>query len=531
MIRLFDSASYIGRFPSGDSAHLDASSLLTSMDRLGIERALVNHTLSWQYSPAEGNQVLLEAISGQPRLEACWGISPGSLVDKYGGAEDLETVLLEQKVRAVRVYPRDHVYPLTDWMVDDLFSLLEQRRMVVFMDLDQVFMQVGMYDYDPNGLRHLDWVCRTYPNLSIVLSRVGYRAYQNLLALVRRHTNLYMDLSYFATHQGVEDIVNKFGASRLIFGTSQPLVDPGGALARLQYADLPHGQKEAIGWHNLESMLNRVITIQPEAQKPHFEVPVQVSEMEIIDAHGHLGPYFKFSIPDSDSQGLVRVMDACGVKMAAISSHLAVSGDWHRGNQITLKAVQEFPDRLIGQVVVSPNEPELIRDELTRYIDDLAFRAIKIVPDTHRQPVLAKGYEPVWEFAAERQCLVLSHTFHGSSFDDPGLFRSIAERYPGLPILIVHSGALTAAFEKAIRLAQEYPNLYLDISGSYITGSWIKRMVDILGAERVVFSSDLPFIDQRYSLGRVLYAGLTTYQMHLVLAGNARKLFKLNPNN
>jgi len=34
-------------------------------------------------------------------------------------------------------------------------------------------------------------------------------------------------------------------------------------------------------------------------------------------------------------------------------------------------------------------------------------------------------------------------------------------------------------------------------------------MVRALGADRVIFSSDIPFIDLRYSLGRVLFAGLT----------------------
>ncbi len=60
---------------------------------------------------------------------------------------------------------------------------------------------------------------------------------------------------------------------------------------------------------------------------------------------------------------------------------------------------------------------------------------------------------------------------------------------------MVHTGALPAAFEGAIRLAKEHANLYLDISGSFITGVWIRRMVAELGAERVIFSSDQPFID------------------------------------
>ena len=87
---------------------------------------------------------------------------------------------------------------------------------------------------------------------------------------------------------------------------------------------------------------------------------------------------------------------------------------------------------------------------------------------------------------------------------------------------------MTTAFEGAIALAQQHANLYLDLSGSYITGPWIARMVREAGAERVIFSSDIPFIDLRYSLGRVVFAQLTAEEQKLVLGGNIRRLMGLS---
>jgi uncharacterized protein len=217
-------------------------------------------------------------------------------------------------------------------------------------------------------------------------------------------------------------------------------------------------------------------------------------------------------------------MDAAGVSKACISSHLAISGDWQRGNLETLSAVQKYPERFIGHVVVNPNEPHTIKTELDLYLNEYGFKAIKIVPDTHVQAVTGPGYEPVWKYAAENKRLVLAHTFHGSVYDDPQMFAEIARRYPQVPIIVVHSGALTAAFNGAIRLASEYPNIYLDISGSYITGTWIKTMVEQAGEDKVIYSSDIPFIDIRYSLGRVLYSGLSASQQKAVLGGNIARL-------
>lgn len=137
----------------------------------------------------------------------------------------------------------------------------------------------------------------------------------------------------------------------------------------------------------------------------------------------------------------------------------------------------------------------------------------------------------MWEFAADHKIMVLSHTYHGSPYDDPQLFAEIAERHPEVNVLIVHSGALTEGFEGAIHLAQKYPNLYLDISGSFITSHWIERLVNEAGDDKVVYSSDIPFIDIRYSLGRVLYSQLSEYQKTRLLRENIIQITKELRNN
>jgi predicted TIM-barrel fold metal-dependent hydrolase len=249
--------------------------------------------------------------------------------------------------------------------------------------------------------------------------------------------------------------------------------------------------------------------------------------LEIVDAHGHSGPYRNFYIPDPGADGIVSVMDRCGIEVACLSSNLAIGPDWITGNRMTAEAVAAHPDRLIGYAVANPQEPRLIRDELTRNFDERGMRAVKLHPDLHAHPIDGLGYEPVWEFAAERGCPVLSHTFHGSRYNDPVAFGPLAERYPDVPIILLHSGSRTEAFEGAIRLVNQHPNLYLDLSGSFSTGFWIERMVREAGADRVIWSSDIPFIDLRYSLGRVVFARLTREEQALVLGGNIRRLLGL----
>lgn len=245
----------IGPWPTEALAFEDAGGLLREMDRVGIARALVYHSLAWQHVPSAGNTALMESIRGYPRLEPCWGVLP---TEDDGAPEDVCARLAGAEVRAVRLWPRDHGYPLAEWTCGPMLAALAARRYVVCVDLDQVVAPVGRYDVDPAGWHQLEWLCTAYPGLSVVVTRVGYRALRVLPHLLARHPGLSVDLSYFATHEGVEVVTATCGPTRLVFGTAQPLVDPGGAVARLMYAELSDAERDRIAHANLQHLLSRV---------------------------------------------------------------------------------------------------------------------------------------------------------------------------------------------------------------------------------------------------------------------------------
>lgn len=155
------------------------------------------------------------------------------------------------------------------------------------------------------------------------------------------------------------------------------------------------------------------------------------------------------------------------------------------------------------------------------------MRGIKLHPDLHAYAVTDPGYRPAWDYAAAHGVPVICHTFHNSPYCDPRMFGEIARRYPSLPVVLIHAGAKREAFPVAIALAKEHPNLYLDVSGSFVTAAWILRMVREIGADRVLYSSDVPFIDMRFSLGRVVFSTLSPADKIRVLGENAVRLFRL----
>jgi predicted TIM-barrel fold metal-dependent hydrolase len=66
---------------------------------------------------------------------------------------------------------------------------------------------------------------------------------------------VHLDLSYLGSHLGLEWLVDRFGAGRLLFGTGAPVRDPADAVTRLLWSELPDADVAAIGAGNLSRLI------------------------------------------------------------------------------------------------------------------------------------------------------------------------------------------------------------------------------------------------------------------------------------
>lgn len=244
--------------------------------------------------------------------------------------------------------------------------------------------------------------------------------------------------------------------------------------------------------------------------------------LHIVDAHAHAGPYSLFFIPRNSAREMTQVMDRCGVSTALVSTNLAIQLDAAAGNAQTARAVSEHTGRLLGYLVVNPwQDPEA---ELARWQHDPRFVGVKIHPDLHHYPLTGPRYAAVWEYAEHTGRPVLTHTWLGSEFNDLSQVSVVAERHPDAQIIAGHAGVRREGVDQAIELARRHPNVHLEICGSHGHGLLITRMVRELGAHRVIYGSDFPFIDMRISLGRIVFAGLSDADAALVMGGNIRRI-------
>ena len=206
--------------------------------------------------------------------------------------------------------------------------------------------------------------------------------------------------------------------------------------------------------------------------------------MRIIDAHVHL------LAEPGYLDGLLRVMDACGIERCALSGLGPLFG--HADNAAVRRAFAAHPDRVIGQVFVRPgvDTPELID-----WAAGAGFRMVKVtIP---RKAYDDPAFFPLWERAQAHRMPVLFHTGVvttgaddrgqgiSSWFMQPMQLEPITREFPELRIIVAHLGIHWNT--DAAELARMRRHVYVDLTGE--PHGWLRR-VDAEGLDRYLWWPD-----------------------------------------
>jgi predicted TIM-barrel fold metal-dependent hydrolase len=252
----------------------------------------------------------------------------------------------------------------------------------------------------------------------------------------------------------------------------------------------------------------------------------RADDCPVVDCHGHMGSWNAIHFPAAEPAQIVRRMDRAGVRWLVFSHHASLSSP-DMANAPAVAAVRAFPDRLRAYCVVNPHYPDRGARDLAGF-DTMrdVYAGLKLHAEMHALPYTDARYEPAWRFANERGLPVLAHTWATSPRCGLEVMAEVAHRYPRVRLILGHS--LHAKFADAITLAQEHPNLYLDLCAVIDERSdTLERMVAGVGSERILFGTDMPWFDYHYYLAGVLTADLDEDAQRNILYRNAARLFGL----
>ncbi|MEU6731437.1 amidohydrolase family protein [Nonomuraea wenchangensis] len=234
---VIDAHRLIGPVPFDDVP----SDPLGDMDRLGIDRACVTHTLSLHSDPAAGNAALFAATgapgAGGGRLVPVPVVVPGV---PGAGVPDGPGEVRAWGVRMIRLCPERHRFDLTG---PSTLRWLEAIGLPVAVDLEET------------SPAQLITLTARLPGLRVLLLNPGYRRLRAVAELMTEAPNVRAEIGTVNTQGGVEWLAERFGARRLVFGTGAPVSDDCGPRFLLDRLALPPEDVDRIAAGSLEELL------------------------------------------------------------------------------------------------------------------------------------------------------------------------------------------------------------------------------------------------------------------------------------
>jgi hypothetical protein len=247
MTPLFDAyAGFGGREAQGRAA-VSAEQWSGEMERISIDRSLVRiapDELDTDF--ASSNKALLKACQDSEALVPCPVVVPNTAYDTVPEEQQVESILA-RGAGAACVRPRRDHWILSDWVCGRLFEALQSHRVPIFcLEKDVPLEKVAE-------------LASRYPELPVIVAEAGYRSQRVLLPLLATFGNVYLCLGgALSVHRGIEQLVAKAGAERLLFGTGFPEAEPMAAVTQLMYAEISDRQRRLIGSGNLERLVGGI---------------------------------------------------------------------------------------------------------------------------------------------------------------------------------------------------------------------------------------------------------------------------------
>jgi len=247
----------------------------------------------------------------------------------------------------------------------------------------------------------------------------------------------------------------------------------------------------------------------------------------IVDCHVHIGKLTWFHM-DVDAAFLVRAADKACIDKMMVTDGMALSYDVREGNESVRREVAKYPDRFYAYYTVSSayHAPDLV-EELERYVNDYDFRGLKIYSVPPLQVIDTPYMIPLLEKAAELRIPVLAHST-GQECE------SLCHEVPELVLLNAHMGCCPQAngdWHRSIAAAKRCPNIYLDTTSSSFDNNMIETAVSEVGAERVLYGSDLPLLDPTLQIAKITESEIAEEEKELILHGNINRLLGMRDSS
>ncbi|MCK4368343.1 MAG: amidohydrolase [Dehalococcoidales bacterium] len=235
------------------------------------------------------------------------------------------------------------------------------------------------------------------------------------------------------------------------------------------------------------------------------------------------------------AEELIASMDEAGVDISVILNYGWITHELCvETNDYIMESVSRYPQRLVGFCAVQPQSPQAAIAEIERCAQAGIRGVGEMRPDMQLfdltdEVVMA----PLVEALRKHKLILLTHASEPVGHDYPGkgsitpdiLYPFIAS-FPDLKLVCAHWGGGLPFYALMPEVKKAMSNVYFDTAASPLlyTPEVYNQVIQLVGADKILFGSDYPLLTQRRLLEEIGALDLPQETKSLILSGNARRL-------
>jgi len=220
--------------------------MLRAMDLAGIDRSCV-FNIFYPDGTAANDHAAAFVARHPDRFIGFAYVSP-TMPDRM--VPELERAIDQLHLRAIKIYPPYTPYPLNHPTWDPIYQFAHERSLAVIAHTG------SEASAEP---RFLTEVAPRFPNAKFVAGHSGntepYRS--QAIDAARHNPNVYLETcSTFRSPGVIEELVEKAGADRVLFGSDTPLMDPRSQIGKIITAAISDADKRQVLGDNARRLLS-----------------------------------------------------------------------------------------------------------------------------------------------------------------------------------------------------------------------------------------------------------------------------------
>lgn len=222
-------------------------SLLSEMENAGVQKVLVYRTEQYIAGAAMGNALLSEDIKHHTNLFGVWALLP-TCTKEIPDPENFVKKMKENRIFAWRIFPKEMRFDPSPFMLRDWLEVASIHNIPIIYSTP-----------DAADIRQIIEIARNFPNLRIIFTFANCHPGDRLLRpLLEKFPFMYIDLSYYFTEGGIEEMVGLYGSSRMLFGSGFPKQYFGHNMLLLRHSNISKKDKNNIAGGNLGRLIGEV---------------------------------------------------------------------------------------------------------------------------------------------------------------------------------------------------------------------------------------------------------------------------------